>query len=151
MRRSGFTRLSAIPASATRQNTTVNGPSAPSATLAKKNEPPHRTESDSNQIQTRQAHGATVAAPAAGLYPAAASNRCLVSAGPRMERTSKMPGDTVDPESATLSGWATWPSFTPCGLGEAPDGGFHRRLSLQSFSPSSAERELAEQRPGVRA
>ncbi len=32
----------------------MNGPSAPSATLAKKNEPPHSTESDNNQIQTRQ-------------------------------------------------------------------------------------------------
>src|SRR5580704_6962691 len=38
----------------TRANTTVSGPSSPIATLAKKNEPPHRMESDRSQIQTRK-------------------------------------------------------------------------------------------------
>src|SRR5712664_4268192 len=45
---------SASAARATRANTTVSGPNSPIATLAKKNEPPHRTESDSSQIQTRK-------------------------------------------------------------------------------------------------
>ena len=47
------TTFSARAAKATRQNTTVSGCSSASATLAKKNDPPHRTDSDSNQIQTR--------------------------------------------------------------------------------------------------
>ena len=53
LRRSGLTMLRAIAASATRQNTTVKGVKASSATLAKKNEPPHNTESESSQNHTR--------------------------------------------------------------------------------------------------
>src|SRR5262245_35865292 len=50
---------------------------------------------------------------AASLYPAAASNRALLSAGPSTASTSKMPGDAIEPVSATRSGWATCPSFSP--------------------------------------
>ncbi len=47
------TRLRAMAASPTRASTTVSGGSSSTATLANKNDPPHRTESDSSQIQTR--------------------------------------------------------------------------------------------------
>jgi hypothetical protein len=41
---------------------------------------------------------------AASFYLAAASNRALLSAGPNTASTSKMPGDAVEPVSATRSG-----------------------------------------------
>ena len=48
------TTLSATAAKATRQKTTDSGGSSANATLAKKNEPPHRMDSDNNQIHIRR-------------------------------------------------------------------------------------------------
>src|SRR6185437_2583043 len=96
-RRRGLSRLSASAARATRPNTTVKGPKEPSATLAKKNDPTHSTESDTSQNHTRHVMARRWRIAAARVYPAAASNLCLVSAGPSTDSTSKMPGDAVEP------------------------------------------------------
>src|SRR5882724_5001192 len=66
---------SASAARATRANTTVSGPSSPIATLAKRKEPPHRTESDNSQIQTRK--------PIAGFC---VTGRAVLSAGGEQSR-----------------------------------------------------------------
>src|SRR5829696_5963726 len=47
------TMLSARAARATRKKTIVNGPSSASATLAKKNEPPHRIDSRTRRDHSR--------------------------------------------------------------------------------------------------
>ena len=101
-------------------------------------------------------HGATVASLSAGLYPAAASNRCLVSAGPSTDRTSKMPGDAVEPVSAARSGWATWPSFRPLPRRKRAERRIQCRLAVglrpqraRRFRPSSALASGVELRRGL--
>src|SRR5688572_26923775 len=47
------TTFNARAASATRKKTTVRGPSSLSATFAKKNEPPHRTDSETSRNHSR--------------------------------------------------------------------------------------------------
>ena len=61
-----------------------------------------------------RAHRRNLMAARGGFYPAAASNRRRVSAGPRIATTSKMPGETIEPDRSTRSGCATWPRFTTC-------------------------------------
>src|SRR5262249_61146139 len=87
---------SASAASATLTNATLSGPSSPTATLAKKNDPPHRIESDTNQDHTRSGMRTTWPVADRQFYPAAACNLARVSLGPRMNSTSNMPG-TPDP------------------------------------------------------